>query len=189
MTLWGMFFLGIALAMDCFTVSVTCGILQKRMGRQALAMAFLFGAFQALMPMLGWLAAALFSRQIMAYDHWVAFGLLFLLGVKMIWEGFHPDHREHRFNPSKPAVLLTLAVATSIDAMAVGFSFVGMGIRTTGEALLPVAVIGLVSFVMSLLGKYAGVRIGRHFHFPAEPLGGIILIGIGVKVLVEHLSA
>lgn len=189
MTIWGIIFLAIALAMDCFTVSVTCGVLQKRMGSQVWAMAFLFGLFQALMPLIGWLAAGLFSRQIMAYDHWVAFGLLFLLGVKMIWEGFHGDKECHRFNPSKPVVLLTLAVATSIDALAVGFSFVGMGIRTAWQVVQPIVIIGIVSFLMTLGGKYLGVKIGRIFHWPAEQFGGIILIIIGVKVLIEHLTA
>lgn len=189
MTIWGMIFLAMALSMDCFTVSVTCGIIQKRMGRQALVMAFLFGLFQALMPLLGWLFAGLFSRQIMDFDHWVASGLLFLLGLKMIWEGFHADKEKHHFNPSKPSVLLVLAIATSVDALAVGFSFVGMGILTIWKAMLPITIIGVVSFLFSILGKYAGVKIGRRVHWPAEQFGGIILIAIGIKVLIEHLSA
>ena len=185
MTLWGMLFLGIALAMDCFTVSVTCGILQKRMGRQALAMAFMFGMFQAMMPMLGWLAAALFSRQIMAYDHWVAFGLLFLLGAKMIWEGFHPDRREHCFNPSKPAVLLTLAVATSIDALAVGIAIAVV-------SLPPVKLYGCFAMIFtatllsSLAGVFSGRWLGKRFGDMAQVAGGAVLVIIGAKILVEH---
>lgn len=180
--------LAVALAMDCFTVSITCGIIQRRMGRQALAMALLFGFFQALMPLLGWLAANLFSKQITAYDHWVAFGLLTLLGGKMIWEGF--QEKEHTaFNPSRPAILVTLAIATSIDALAVGFSFIGMGLRSIAEIVMPVATIGITSFLFSIFGKYVGVSLGRRFNWPAEQIGGSILILIGLKVLIEHLSA
>ena len=178
----------VALAMDCFTVSITCGIIQRRMGRQAVAMALLFGFFQALMPVLGWLAANLFSKQITAYDHWVAFGLLVLLGGKMIWEGSRPAE-EAAFNPSKPVILLTLAIATSIDALAVGFSFIGMGMRQMADIVFPTVAIGIVSFLFSLAGKYIGVTLGRHFNWPAEQIGGGILIMIGLKVLIEHLSA
>jgi len=180
--------LAVALAMDCFTVSITCGIIQRKMGKQVLAMAFLFGLFQSLMPLLGWLAANLFSKQITAYDHWVAFGLLVLLGGKMIWEGFRKE--EHTaFNPSRPVILVTLAVATSIDALAVGFSFIGMGMRSIPEIVKPVVTIGIMSFLFSIFGKYIGVKLGRRFNWPAEQIGGGILIMIGLKVLIEHLSA
>lgn len=179
--------LAMAMAMDCFTVSITCGIIQRRMGRQAWAMALSFGLFQAFMPLLGWLTATLFSRQIEEYDHWVVFGLLAFLGGKMIWDGCHPEEEEPKFNPSSPLVLLTLSVATSIDALAVGFSFVGMGLRTYSAIAVAVTVIGLMSFLFSLLGKNIGVRIGRRFDWPAEQLGGCILIFIGLRVLVEHI--
>lgn len=180
--------LAVALAMDCFTVSITCGIIQRRMGRQALAMAFLFGFFQALMPYVGWEVAALFSRQISAYDHWVAFGLLAFLGGRMIWNGRHPEKESSHFNSSRPVVLLTLSLATSIDALAVGFSFIGMGVRSLAGALFPVSVIGIVSFLFSLFGKYIGVKLGRRFDWPAEQLGGAILLVIGLKVLLQHLT-
>lgn len=150
-------------------------------------MAFSFGLFQALMPLLGWLAATVFSRQIEAYDHWVVFGLLAFLGSKMIWDGCHPAAEEPKFNPSSPLVLFTLSVATSIDALAVGFSFLGMGLRTYPAIAIAVTVIGLMSFLFSLLGKNIGVKIGQRFDWPAEQLGGCILIFIGLRVLVEHI--
>ena len=178
--------LAMAMAMDCFTVSVTCGIIQRRMGRQAWAMAFSFGLFQALMPLLGWLAATVFSRQIEAYDHWVVFGLLAFLGSKMIWDGCHPAAEEPKFNPSSPLVLFTLSVATSIDALAVGFSFLGMGLRTYPAIAIAVTVIGLMSFLFSLLGKNIGVKIlasgavGRMYFdfYRIEGIGGAYLARI-----------
>lgn len=181
--------LSVALAMDCLTVSVTCGIVQKRMGRQVWAMAFLFGFFQALMPLVGWLAGSMFSRQIEAYDHWVVFGLLAFIGGKMIWDGMSGDKVSVHFNPSGIAVLLTLSIATSIDAMAVGFTFVGMGIRSFSALLFPLLSIGGWAAALSVFGKYVGVKLGRSFDWPAEQLGGAILIFIGLKVLVQHLSA
>ncbi len=181
--------LAVALAMDCFTVSICCGIIERRMGKQVWLMAFFFGLFQAVMPLIGWLFAGLFSRQISAYDHWVAFGLLAFLGGKMIWEGFHKKDECPCFNPSRLSVILTLAVATSIDALAVGFSFIGMGLLRAAEIIIPIVSIGVVSFLFSLLGKHIGVRLGRRFNWPAEQLGGIILILIGFRVLAEHLSA
>lgn len=189
MTLFDDFLLAVALAMDCFSVSLSCGIVQKRMGRQILAMALAFGFFQALMPFIGWVAIDLLSEQIVSFDHWIAFVLLLFLGGRMIWNGFKSsDDGTPHFNPSRPLTILTLAVATSIDALAVGFSFSGMGIRTLADAAVPLLVIGLVSAVMSVIGKYIGVSIGHRIKFPAEPIGGLILVIIGVKTLVQHLS-
>lgn len=184
-------FLAVALAMDCFSVSVFCGMTQKRMGRQVWAMAFLFGLFQALMPCLGWLAVNSFRDMIEAWDHWMAFLLLVFLGGRMIWPAFSGKEDEDIpvINPSSIRALLVLAVATSIDALAVGFSFPAFGITTTTEALLPLSVIGLVSALFSFAGKYVGVVIGRRVRIPAEPVGGIILVIIGVKVLFSHLCA
>lgn len=179
-------FLAVALAMDCFSVGITCGILQRRMGMQVWAMAFLFGLFQAAMPFLGWCFADLFREEIADYDHWVAFFLLAVLGGKMIWEGFQPVE-EHHFDPSDMKVLLALAVGTSIDALSVGFSFTGMGLVALPALLMPLILIGAVSSLMSWMGKYIGVRVGRQLPLPAEPLGGFILIVIGIKVLLTHL--
>jgi putative Mn2+ efflux pump MntP len=157
------------------------------MGGQVWVMAFLFGLFQALMPLVGWKAFSLFSTYISTFDHWIAFGLLSVLGIKMIIDGCHSSKDDKVLNPSHPLVLLTLSVATSIDAMAVGVSFVGMGLLDFSDIIEAIVVIGIVSFLFSVCGKYIGVRLGQHFNWPVEILGGIILIGIGIKVLCEHL--
>ncbi len=188
--------LALALAMDCFSVSISCGIIQKRMGRQVLAMAFFFGLFQALMPLIGWLAAEVFSREIEAYDHWIAFGLLLFIGGKMVLsevrEFFRPgtgtEEKPLSMNSSGLRVIITLAIATSIDAMAVGFTFPGFGINRWSDTVCPLLIIGLVSALMSVVGKYIGVHIGKRFNCPAELIGGLVLIGIGTKVLYEHLT-
>ncbi len=179
--------LSVALAMDCFTVSITCGIIHKRMGMQVLIMAFFFGAFQSLMPLIGWFAADFLSEEITAYDHWVAFGLLAVLGTRMIWNGMKGCDENCTFRPDNILTIITLAIATSIDALAVGFSFIGMGIRQTSDAIPTIAIIGAGSFLFTLLGKYIGVKVGKKFSWPAEQLGGFILLIIGVKVLLSHL--
>lgn len=169
--------------MDCFSVSITCGILQKRMGRQVWAMALLFGLFQGGMPLVGWLLSSNFLRLIEAYDHWVAFGLLLFLGGKMIWEGMHDDGENPHYNPSRLGVLLMLSVATSIDALAVGVSYPGIGMKGLRSVLEASAWIAVVSFAMSVIGKFIGVKVGCRFNWPAEQVGGVILILIGLKVL------
>ena len=179
--------IAIALGMDCFTVSITCGIIQRRMGGQAVGMASMFGLFQAGMAMIGWSVVDMFNKAIQAYDHWIAFTLLALLGGKMIWEGMHPK-KEKRFNPSRFIVILMLSIATSIDALAAGCSFIGMGQNSFLCICLPIFLIGAMSFVMSLVGKYLGVKIGHHLNWPTEQLGGVILILIGLKVLIHHIQ-
>lgn len=185
----GYFLLALALAADCFSVSVSCGMIQRRMGRQVLVMAASFGFFQALMPLIGWWAADLFAHKIEAYDHWIAFGLLGFIGGRMVWSGMHPRQASTGFNPSSVRVILTLAFATSIDALAIGFSFISMGIKSITDALVPLSIIGLTSVALSVIGKYIGLSIGRYFHFPSDLLGGIILIAIGLKILIQHLCA
>lgn len=139
------------------------------------------------MPLVGWFVAGLFSSLIRDYDHWIAFGLLSLLGVRMIIESFKKQEDCH-FDPKRLSVILTLAVATSIDALAVGvtFAFIKM---TVDQMLVAVGIIGLVSFVFSMAGTYIGVVACRRFKFRMEWVGGLVLIGLGVKILVEHLSA
>ena len=179
--------LGIALGMDCFSVCLAIGLKQQQfVVRIMLPMAILFGAFQALMPLIGWAATVYFSGLIESVDHWIAFVLLAFIGVKMIIDGRKPAE-EQTFDPSKFIVMITLAVATSIDALAVGVSFTCMGIQTFVEVLKPIIIIGITSTVMSLLGNYIGIFAGKKFHIPAEIIGGIILIFIGTKILYEHL--
>ena len=181
----------LALAMDCFAVSMASGIIFKRVvPRQMVAMVLLFGLFQALNPLLGWLGAELCRELIESVDHWIAFAILGFLGVRMIIDSFK-DEEEKRFNPRRFKVILTLAVATSIDALAVGISFSCMGYSSLPSLIYPLVAIGIVSSAMTALGLFLGVRFGKAFagRLRAELWGGIILIAIGIKVLVEHLSA
>lgn len=182
-------FLAVALAMDCFSVSVVTGvILRQWRGVIMLRMAFFFGLFQAVMPWLGWMAMNRFSYYIEAFDHWLAFGLLAFLGGRMVKGSFEPEE-ERTFDPSRLRTQLTLAVATSIDALAVGITFSCIGYNSFAQMAMPLAIIGLVSLVFSLLGNGLGIRFGRTIERRLKPelLGGVILILIGVKVLLSHL--
>ena len=174
--------ISIALAADCFSIGITCGMIEKRFNlNQALLMALLFGFFQAAMPVGGWGISKTFYSQIEAFDHWIAFALLLLIGLRMIWESRHDDC-EHAFNPNKPVTLVYLAFATSVDALAVGITFTCMGLVTVEHILQPIAIIGAGSFLLTLAGKAAGAFIGCRFNFNAELAGGIILILLGIKI-------
>lgn len=189
MTILDILLIAVALAMDCFTVSMVSGVMTRKMfwGRN-LRMALLFGFFQAAMPFIGWIAIHYFQSSVEAYDHWIAFGLLLLIGGKMILDAFKEED-EATFNPLNLGTQLTLAVATSIDALAVGISFSCSGYGTVQSLILPLAVIGLVSFIFSIAGLLLGVRFGGAVarRFKPEIIGGVILIAIGVKILLEHL--
>lgn len=181
--------LAIALAMDCFTVSIVSGVIVRRhLWGLVLRMAFLFGGFQALMPFLGWLATSRFSAQLEAVDHWIAFSLLVFIGGKMIKEAFE-DEKKSSFNPQNLRVQLLLAVATSIDALAVGISFACLGYSSAIALVIPLFIIGLVSFIFSMVGYVLGVRFGNRIARRLKPelLGGAILVAIGFKILVSHL--
>ena len=181
--------LAVALAMDCFTVSIVSGVIVLRiLWGLMLRLALFFGAFQALMPLIGWLATYHFSEALESIDHWIAFGLLTFIGGKMIKESFE-EESEHTFNPRRLGTQLLLAVATSIDALAVGISFACIGYSTLDGLLWPLIIIGVVSFAFSVTGYMLGVRFGRRIERRLKPelLGGIILLVIGVKVLLSHL--
>lgn len=183
-------FIAIGLAMDCFAVSLCTGIGEGRLRRHPmLTMAFFFGLFQGAMPLIGWAASVYFSRYIESIDHWIAFGLLAFLGFRMIREDLKADCTEcGSSSVGRLSTILLLAVATSIDALAVGISFTCVGYRELSAIFYPVFLIGLVSFLFSVAGFVGGVYFGRRFHPRAGLLGGIILIGIGLKVLGEHLG-
>jgi putative Mn2+ efflux pump MntP len=181
--------LAIALAMDCFTVSIVSGVIIRRhIWGLVLRLAFLFGAFQALMPFLGWLATSHFSEQLEAIDHWIAFSMLAFIGGKMIKESFD-EEEEPSFNPQNLRVQLLLAVATSIDALAIGISFACIGYHSISMLVVPLFIIGLVSFLFSIMGYVLGVRFGKRIARRLKPelLGGVILVAIGIKILVSHL--
>lgn len=189
MTTLEIWLLAVSLAMDCFSVSITSGIILRRVCMKIFfTIAFFFGLFQGLMPLLGWFGASRFYHLIERYDHWIAFGLLFFLGVRMIKESFDKDEENHHFNPKRLPVILTLAVATSIDALAVGISFACTGMDTLQDILWPIVIIGIVSFLFSMLGCFIGVFFGKRINLRAELWAGIILIGIGVKILMEHME-
>ena len=180
--------LSIALAMDCFTVSIACGVIQKRLVvRTMLVTALMFGLFQGLMPVLGWLGMSLFAGVIEKWDHWLAFGLLAFLGIRMVIDGIRPDEESHSFDPTSFGTTLTMAVATSIDALAIGLSFGCTGYDTLQGIMIPVLIIAAGSFLFSIAGFLIGAFAGRHLKFPVEILGGLILIGIGIRILLEHL--
>ena len=182
--------LAIGLAMDCLAVSIASGIILKRIQwRPMLVMAFFFGLFQAIMPLLGWLGASTFSHLIESVDHWIAFAILAFLGGRMIKESFKEEDCCQRFNPASLKVVITMAIATSIEALAIGVSFAFLGIKSCSSILYPVGIIGFVSFLMSLIGLIFGIRFGCGIarKLRAELWGGIILILIGTKILIEHL--
>ena len=177
----------IALSMDAFAVSVCKGLGMRRMRYdQALVISLYFGVFQALMPLIGWLLGTSFSRYIQAFDHWIAFVLLAFLGGKMLWDVFHEkedgeqesaerrlDHRE----------LFMLAIATSIDALAVGIAFACLEVNIWRS----ISIIGVTTLVISFAGVWIGNRFGNRFQKKTEIAGGLVLILIGVKILAEHL--
>ena len=180
--------LALALAMDAFAVAVAAGLsLNPSTGRQTFRLAWHFGLFQFLMPIAGWGAGESFVRYIARYDHWVAFGLLLAVGGHMIFGSFRPEkpEGEGRRDPTRGLSLVVLSVATSIDALAVGLSLAAL--RT--PILYPAAVIGLVAFGLTALGMKLGPLLGRAIGRRAELVGGLVLILIGVKILIDHLRA
>jgi putative Mn2+ efflux pump MntP len=180
--------LGIALglAMDCFAVALGSGAaLRGATPRQTFRLSFHFGLFQALMPVVGWLAGLSVTSMISFWDHWVVFGLLGFVGVKAIWTALREDVRERRAgDPTRGASLVALSVATSVDALAVGFSFAMLGVTVW----FPSVVIGVVSAAVTAVGMHIGSRLGERFGPRMEILGGLVLIAIGVKILLDHLG-
>lgn len=175
--------IAVALAMDCFAVSVTSGLMMKHPRfKHVLVMAVFFGGFQGLMPVAGWLAGVSFANYIVSFDHWVAFGLLAIIGGNMVRESFCEEESKS-FDPTNLKTLLGLAVATSIDALVMGVDF---GIMHN-TLLLPMVLIAFVSFLFTIVGVYLGATFQRLCKFNFELVGGIVLVCIGVKILVEHL--
>ena len=206
MNLIELFILAVGLSMDAFAVSVCIGLNMKKPSiKKSFAVGLYFGIFQAGMPLIGYMAATLFANKIIAYDHWIAFGLLSFLGVKMIISGLKKEGCPDRICPEdgccdrkcpdgaktetqepslSPAKMLPLAIATSIDAMAVGVSLAFLRVN-----IIPaVSFIGITTLLISMLGVKIGNIFGAKFKSKAEMAGGIILILIGLKILFEHLG-
>lgn len=184
MDLLTLFGIAIALAMDAFAVALaTSLILPQLTGRHLFRFGFHFGLFQAMMPIIGWMAGASVRHQIEAFDHWLAFGLLFLVGSKMLWEAWAGDAEKPREgDPTRGLSLIMLSIATSIDALAVGLSLAVLGV----EIWLPSLIIGLVAGLLTVLGMLLGRRLGRSWGTGVEIIGGLVLISIGVKIFLEH---
>ena len=183
MDLWELLLIAVGLSMDAFAVSVCKGLSVKKLEpRHALLAGLYFGGFQALMPVLGWLLGYRFETLITSIDHWVAFILLALIGGNMIRESFSDE--EEMNDDFGVKTMLLLAVATSIDALAVGITFAFLSVR-----ILPAAgTIGVTTFLLSVLGIYIGRAFGARWKSRAELAGGLILILIGLKILLEHLG-
>ena len=207
MPLWELFLIGVGLAADAFAVAMCRGLEAKRFTwKNGLLTGLFFGFFQAAMPVIGYYLATLFADEISAFDHWIAFALLAFLGAKMIYEGAKEEHSKRRgkkqnagstsdtaaaADEKKPEhvsfrmkELVVMSFATSIDALIVGvtFAFLDTNIWTS------VSLIGAVTFALSLFGVFLGSKIGKKLGGKAEIVGGVILIAIGLKILLEHLE-
>jgi len=177
--------IAVGLSMDAFAVSVVTGAAYKELHvRHTIRMAGFFGGFQALMPIIGYLTGLTVRQYILNYDHWVAFGILAAVGLKMIYESFKIKEERQTPHPANIAMLLALAVATSIDALAVGVT-----LSLITEMIIPaVIIIGVVTFFLSYAGVAIGKRFGHFFESGIEAIGGLVLIGLGVKILLQHGS-
>jgi putative Mn2+ efflux pump MntP len=176
--------IAVGLAMDSFAVAVASGSAYKQLEiKYAFRMAVFFGGFQAIMPLIGYLAGTSIKEYVADYDHWIAFTLLCAVGVKMIYESFKINPAEKSFDPSNILILLALSVATSIDALAVGITLS----LVTNSITAALITIGIVTFALSYLGVLIGKRFGHFFEHKIEAVGGLILIALGLKILVRHL--
>lgn len=197
MDIISVFFIAVALAMDAFSVAITSGMILKKTHPWGMVKTGLFfGVFQFLMPCLGYLLGSAFAEFITSCDHWIAFVLLGFIGAKMLFDAIkgEDDEKENIKNPLDNKILTMLAIATSIDALAVGVTFTTMGMEIFGvfelarlTLLVSAAIIGAVAFILSAAGVYIGGKCGNLFGNKAEILGGVVLIGIGIKILIEHL--
>lgn len=177
--------LGIGLAMDSFAVSICKGLSVRRLKvSHILTAGVYFGGFQALMPLLGYFLGSRFQGVIASVDHWVAFALLALLGLNMVREALGEEEEENSNASFSVRIMLPLAVATSIDALAVGITFAFLRV----QILLAIALIGGITFVISAAGVIIGNVFGARFRKKAEVVGGVILILLGIRILLEHLG-
>jgi putative Mn2+ efflux pump MntP len=177
-------FIALSMAMDAFAVCLGVGTARESEGRRAtFRLSFHFGLFQFLLPIVGWFAGLTVVRYIEAYDHWLAFILLAFVGGRMIWSGSNGEEGTHKNDPSRGWNMVLLSVAVSIDALAIGLSLALINV----DIWYPAVVIGVVTGLMSLLGLRLGNQLGRKFGKRMEIMGGIVLIVIGVRSVLEHL--
>lgn len=183
---WILLGIAIGLAMDAFAAAIAVSVSLGRVtGRQVFRLAWHFGLFQALMPVIGWYGGLSVEPWIRAWDHWLAFGLLGLVGGRMLCLGVQPGSAEAPpIDPTRGASLVMLSVATSIDAFAVGLSFAALGVRVW----LPSAVIGLTAALLTVVGTALGSRLGDRFGRWMEMVGGALLIAIGLRIVISHAA-
>ncbi len=176
--------IAIGLSADCFAVALSASIASKHfVFSQFIRFPLAFGIFQAMMVVLGWLAGRAVIDFISAYDHWLAFALLVFIGGRMVWESFHEKPGEKAKNYAGWLTLFALSLATSIDALAVGLSFAFLEV----DIAVASATIGITTLIITVIGQLIGNRVGVLVGKRAEIVGGVILIGIGIKILLEHL--
>lgn len=176
--------IALSMSMDAFAVCLGAGTQpHTNGGRPAFRLAFHFGLFQFLMPVLGWLAGTTVAVYITGVDHWIAFGLLGFVGGRMIWSGLHPGPEERKDDPSRGWTMVMLSIAVSIDALAVGLSLGLIGLTIW----YPAVVIGIVTGLISWLGLILGSRLSERFGERMEVIGGLVLVGIGLRILLSHL--
>jgi len=182
--LFSIFIIALGLSVDSFAISVTSGIILKNISiSQTVKIGFFLSFFQAGMPVIGWLAGYSFKSMIVNYDHWLAFFLLFAIGLKMLIDGFKNKPIDNKINPLNMIVLIGLSVATSIDALIVGVSF---GVLEA-PILISAIIIGSITFIASVAGLKLGCRFSKLVKLKLDAIAGIVLIGIGTKILIEHL--
>lgn len=180
------FLVALSLSADCFAVALSGAVAMRRVAiTQVLRMSLSFGVFQTAMQLAGWLAGKTVVDLISGYDHWIAFGLLVFIGGRMVWESFHEENEaKEGVDITKGFPLIALSVATSVDSLAVGLSyaFISIGIA------LPSILAGAIAFTVTITGFVLGRKVGELFGRRAETVGGLVLISIGIRILVEHLT-
>jgi putative Mn2+ efflux pump MntP len=184
MNVFDIILIGIGLAMDCFAVSICFGLLSKKLQwKYVLRLAAFFGGFQAGMPILGWLIGMAFKDYIAQFDHWIAFALLGAIGIKMIIGAINKKDDTPCIQFNRLSVLLSLSIATSIDALIIGMGFAFLQVNIW----LAIGIIGIISAGFTILGSVLGKKYGKYLGKRAEIVGGIVLVAIGIKILLEHM--
>lgn len=177
--------LSLGLGMDAFAVSICKGLSMKKMNwKKALIIGLYFGGFQAIMPVLGYSLSKGFENFVTSIDHWIAFILLSIIGGKMVKDAFSPENSENCNEDVGFKTMIVLAIATSIDALAVGITFAFLNVNL----ILAIALIGSITFFLSVIGTKVGNVFGDRYENKAELFGGVILISLGIKILLEHLN-
>lgn len=184
MSIISIFLIAVALSMDAAAVAAAIGLSAKKITwGNTLKPALAFGIFQGVMPLIGWSAGKFLDQYIKTFDHWIAFILLAIIGIRMIIEAFEKKSEKDKASNLTNLKILFLAIATSIDALAVGLSFAFL----KSDILIPAIIITITTFVLSLIASILGNKIGKLFEKKIQIIGGLILIGIGIKILIEHL--